>query len=165
MALVLFIFWIVLSGKLDLFHLGAGALAAAGVAYMTCYLYAMNPPVGPIGRHPFFAVPWLRLVLYLPWLTWQIIVASVQVAVVVLNPSMKIAPTLFRFRHELPHNLARAMLANSITLTPGTVTIDVHGDEFLVHALNQQSAEALQTSQPGDMKARVSALFARPTEQ
>ncbi len=159
LALVLFGFWGVLSGKLDLFHLAAGALSAAGIAYLSCRLYAVTPPVGPRGRHPFFTMPWLRLALYLPWLGWQIVAASVQVARIVLSPKMRITPLLFRFHHELPHNLARATLANSITLTPGTVTIDVRGDEYLVHALTGESAEALQGSRSGDMKSRVSSVF------
>ncbi len=157
--LVLFGFWVVLSGKLDLFHLAAGALSAAAIAYLSCRLYAVTPPVGPRGRHPFFTTAWLRLGLYLPWLSWQIVVASVQVARIVLSPKMKITPLLFRFHHELPHNLARATLANSITLTPGTVTIDVRGDEYLVHALSDEAAEALQGSGAGNMKNRVSSVF------
>ena len=159
LALVLFGFWIILSGKLDLFHLTAGALSAAGIAYLSCHLYAVSPPVGPRGRHPFFTMPWLRLALYLPWLSWEIVVASFQVARIVLSPKITVTPLLFRFNHRLPHNLARATLANSITLTPGTVTIDVRGDEFLVHALNEKAAEALQGSRPGNMKSRVSSVF------
>ena len=159
LALALFVFWIVLSGKLDLFHLAAGALSASGIAYLSCYLYALPPPVGPHGRHPFFTFPWVRIALYLPWLGWQIVAASIQVARIVLSPNMRITPRLFRFEHELPHNLARATLANSITLTPGTVTIDVRGDEFLVHALSNEAAEALQGSGAGNMKNRVSSVF------
>ena len=165
MALVLFVFWVVLSGKLDFFHIAAGVVGAGAVAYMTCYLYAMSPPIGPAGQHPFFRLPWLRLVAYFPWLSWQICVASVQVARIVLNPTIRITPTLVSIRHELPHNLARATLANSITLTPGTVTIDVRGDEYLVHALDRNSAETLEASLPGDMKARVSALFRGPADR
>jgi multicomponent Na+:H+ antiporter subunit E len=163
LAVVLLFFWIVLSGKLDFFHIAAGVVAAAAIAYMSCRLYALSPPVGAIGRHPFYTMPWIRLVLYIPWLGWQISVASIQVARIVLSPTVKISPTLFRFRHELPHNLARATLANSITLTPGTVTLDVRGDEFFVHALNRRVAEDLQSSRPGNMKARVSALFREVT--
>lgn len=159
LALVLFVFWIVLSGKLDLFHIGAGAVAACGIAFMSCRLYAANPPVGPRGRHPFFTMPWIRLLFYVPWLGGQIVVASVQVARIVLSPKLDIEPRMFRFEHELPHNLARAVLANSVTLTPGTVTIDVLGNEFFVHALTPDAAEALQSTRAGDMKARVSSLF------
>jgi multicomponent Na+:H+ antiporter subunit E len=159
LALALFVFWVVLSGKFDLFHLAAGALSATGIAYLSCYLYALPPPVGPHGRHPYFTFPWFRMAAYLPWLGWQIVAASFQVARIVLSPTLKITPRLFRFSHELPHNLARATLANSITLTPGTVTIDVRGDEYLVHALNDEAAEALQRTDAGNMKTRVSSIF------
>ena len=159
LALLLFAFWVVLSGKIDLFHLSAGALSSIGIAFLSCYLYAVEPYVGSPRQHPFYRVPWARVIAYLPWLAWQIVIASFQVALVVLSPRMNLVPRLFTFHHSLPHNLARATLANSITLTPGTVTIDVRGDEFLVHALNAEAAEGLEGSSPGDMKARVSAIF------
>ena len=98
--------------------------------------------------------------MYVPWLAWQIFLASVQVARIVLSPKMSLSPVVFRFEEKLPHNLARTTLANSITLTPGTVTLDVLGDEFVVHALNRESAEELQSAAPGDMKSRVGAVFA-----
>ena len=44
LAAILLVFWIVLSGKIDFFHIGAGVLGATGVSFMTCYLYTMNPP-------------------------------------------------------------------------------------------------------------------------
>jgi multicomponent Na+:H+ antiporter subunit E len=159
LAVVLFGFWIMLSGKLDLFHLAAGAASALGIAFLSCRLYAMAPPVGPGGRHPFYSMPWIRLCLYIPWLSWQILIAATQVARIVLSPKMSITPVVFTFDEKLPHNLARATLANSITLTPGTVTLDVRGDEFLVHALSGESAAALQSSHPTAMKSRVRNIF------
>lgn len=159
LAAILFVFWIILSGKIDWFHVGAGFFSAVAIAYMTCRLYSVSPPIGPYGRHPFFNMPWMRMALYFPWLARQIVVSSFRVAVLVLRPRMELAPRLFRFRHELPHNLARATLANSITLTPGTVTIDVRGDEFLVHALEGKSEDALRASEPGGMRFRVREFF------
>jgi len=159
LALMLFIFWVILSGKTDLVHLGAGALTALTTAYGTCRLYALPPSIVPEGKHPFRVMPWLRFLAYVPWLGWQIVVASVQVARVVLRPTLEIEPRLIRFRHELPHNLARTVLAHSITLTPGTVTLDVRGDEYLVHALTENAAAPLLGNKPNDMKQRISDVF------
>ena len=159
LAAILFAFWIILSGKLDLFHLGAGAIASIAIAYASCFLYAADPPVVKSGHHPFYGFPWLRFVAYLPWLVWQIVLAALQVAMVVLSPKMKLKPRLLRFERPLPHNMARTLLAHSITLTPGTVTIDVRGEEFLVHALNDDAADGLTKDEPGNMKERVHHVF------
>ena len=161
LAALLFVFWVILSGKIDFFHLAAGALSSAAIAVATCKLYALSPPVGPAGSHPFWTLPWTRLVTYVPWLATQIVVSSFQVAQIVLSPKMKIRPIIVRFDHPLPHNIARATLANSITLTPGTVTIDVRGNEYVVHALTDDAAEALLSAEPSpsNMKARVRTLF------
>lgn len=161
LALTLFAFWAVLSGKFDVLHLGLGAVSAVAVAVVTMRIYALEPWIGPRGRHPFAAFPWVRAARYLPWLFWQIAVASFQVAAIVLRPKMPIEPRMFRFHYPLPDTLARATLANSITLTPGTVTIDVLGDEYLVHALTNESAKALEEDSPSDMKSRVEAVFTR----
>ena len=161
LAMALFVFWVILSGKLDAFHLIAGAVSSAAIAVATCRLYALSPPIGPVGRHPFWTLPWMRLIGYGFWLAMQIVISSVQVAQIVLSPKMKIRPTVVRFDYPLPHNFARATLANSITLTPGTVTIDVRGDEYFIHALTDNAAEPLVSTEasPSNMKARIRELF------
>ncbi len=159
LAFLLYAFWIVLSGKLDVFHLSAGAVVSLSIAYVSCRLYTLEPPIGPRGRHPFAVVPWSRLVTYIPWLSAQIFLSTLQVTRLVLSPSMEIRPKLFTFTYPLPHGMARATLANSITLTPGTVTIDLDGDRYLVHALSEQAAQDLEGMSPGSMKERVGRLF------
>jgi multicomponent Na+:H+ antiporter subunit E len=155
----LFGFWVVLSGKLDAFHLGAGLVTSLAVGAISCRLFALEPFIGRAGRHPFATMPWMRIVLYLPWLFGQIIIASGQVARIVLSPKLTIRPVMFRFKQPLPNNIARTTLANSITLTPGTVTIDVLGDEYLVHALTDEARASLETDESGNMKQRVEAVF------
>jgi multicomponent Na+:H+ antiporter subunit E len=77
-----------------------------------------------------------------------------------LHPHMPISPRLVRFRIALPHTLARLTLASSITLTPGTVTLDVRDDEFVVHALTALSAQGLDPQAGGGaMQQRVAALY------
>jgi multicomponent Na+:H+ antiporter subunit E len=72
---------------------------------------------------------------------------------------MPISPRLVRFRIQLPHTLAKLTLATSITLTPGTVTIDVQDDEFLVHALTAQSASSVEDAAGESMQQRVATLY------
>lgn len=152
----LFLFWVVLSGKFDAAHLGAGLAAAAAIAATAGGLLQLPPAIGAVRGSTSAGVRWVRLLRYVAWLAWEVVVSAVQVASVVLHPRMPIAPRLLRFRADLPHTLARLTLANSITLTPGTVTLDVDADEFVVHALTRASAAALET---GRMRARVAALF------
>jgi multicomponent Na+:H+ antiporter subunit E len=75
------------------------------------------------------------LVRYMIWLVWNVIKANVEVAILILHPRMPIAPRLLTFRTTLKHPVAQVLVANSITLTPGTVTIDLSDQEYLVHAL------------------------------
>jgi multicomponent Na+:H+ antiporter subunit E len=160
LSLLLFALWVVLSEKFDLFHLGIGALSALCIALGTYRLLLLPPSIGARNMYPLAGFPWLRLPAYVLWLFWQIILSSIQVAVVVVHPKMPISPCLIRFRTTLPHTLARLTLATSITLTPGTITVDVEDDEFLVHALTQQGADALEPPEgEGAMQQRVDALY------
>ena len=93
--------------------------------------------------------------IFLPFMAAEIVISSVQVAVMVLHPRMPIQPRLIRFRTSLPHPLARLTLATSITLTPGTVTLDVVDDEFLVHALTGVSAQGVEAGKIRDWVSRI----------
>lgn len=100
----------------------------------------------------------LRWIGYAPWLLWQIIKANWQVARIILTPSLPIQPRLMRLEVSQESDLGKVVYANSITLTPGTVTLDVREDRFLVHALTQEAADSLDT---GEMDHKVSALEGR----
>ncbi len=158
MTFVLFLFWIVLSGKFDAFHLTLGFLSAAGVAFGTRRLGRLKPSIE--GLHAKTGTRWLS---YLPWLMWQIVLSAVQVAKVVFHPKLPIDPGMIKFRCDLPHSVAHLTLANSITLTPGTVTINVeHDEDYIVHALTKDAADSLVPAEgEGDMQTRVRRLFGR----
>jgi multicomponent Na+:H+ antiporter subunit E len=165
LAIVLFGLWVVLSGKFDALHLLLGAGSAVGVSLGTWRLLLLSPAIGPESVYPFAAGPWLRFLAYLPWLLWQIVLSSFQVAYAVLHPKMPIQPGFIRFRTVLPHPLAQLTLATSITLTPGTITIDVQDDEFVVHALTAAAAQSLDPPLGnGDMQRRVAAIYATPEQ-
>jgi multicomponent Na+:H+ antiporter subunit E len=121
--------WLVLSGHPTPLHLAQGVLAAALVAYLNRDLELLSASVrcGP------------RFLAYIPWLIKEIVVANVQVTRIVLHPRLPMDPAVVRFRTRLTGDLAVTTFANSITLTPGTVTIDVDEREFVVHALSLQT--------------------------
>ncbi len=97
------------------------------------------------------------LVLYAPWLIWQIVRANVAVARIILHPRLPIRPQVIRIRASQKTDLGRVIYANSITLTPGTVTIDLQGRDLTVHALTDEAARGLAT---GEMDRRVSSTEA-----
>lgn len=97
----------------------------------------------------------LRLLVYLPWLAGQVVLANLNVARRILTPSLPIAPRLLRVRAAQKTPLCQVIHGNSITLTPGTITLDLRGGELLVHALDEDSARGVEE---GGIDRRVSRL-------
>jgi multicomponent Na+:H+ antiporter subunit E len=152
--------WVVLSGKLDSpFYLTVGAVSSVLIAVVTRRLMEVDYEGQP--RHA-LSLPWWRLIPYIPWLLWQIVLSSLMVARQVLTPKMPIRPRLLRIHVELAGEVGYLTLANSITLTPGTVTIDREGADLLIHALSDEAAEGLLA---GDMQRRVAGLYGRRVER
>ncbi len=154
------LFWLLLSGHYDAFHIGAGIFSASLVTLMHVrinrYLYYQREIAGVRSLRYF------RLALYVPWLMWQIVLASLQVAYAVLHPRMPIDPSLVRFKTKLPNISARVILGNSITLTPGTYTLRIKGDEFLVHSLMSVSHSGIVD---GSLPGQVAKLYGdRPSD-
>ena len=106
-------------------------------------------------------VDWMlaaRSLLYVPWLLLEIVKSNLQVAGVILNPRLAIRPRLVRVKGSQKTELGQVIYANSITLTPGTITLDVRDGEFLVHALTEEAAAGVES---GNMDRRVTALEGR----
>lgn len=102
---------------------------------------------------------WLRFLRYLPWLFYQILLANLHMLYLVFHPRMRhlIDPRIIEFKSRLNKELALVTFANSITLTPGTITVYVSIDgNFKVHAIDRKSAQAL----PGRMQVKVGRAFA-----
>ena len=154
--LVLFILWLLLSGKYDLFHVLTGFFSACLVTIIHIrinrYLYYQKE----IAKE--HSLSYLRLLTFIPWLIWEIVIASLQVAYVVLHPRTPVNPSLIRFKTKLPNLAAKVILGNSITLTPGTLTISITGDEFLVHALTDAAHTSIVD---GSLPGRVARLYRR----
>ena len=148
---VMLAFWVIMSGMFDSFHLPLGVFACLLVAYFSHDLLFYGDPKS-WGRGIF------GILLYLPWLFWEIILANLQVAYVVLHPRMMdlLDPELVRFKTILKRPISKMTLAQSITLTPGTITIDIEDDEFLVYAMTRSAAESLPGS---SMERRIAAAL------
>ena len=107
-----------------------------------------------------YDMPWFRLLGYFPWLVWQIVLANIDVAKIILSPGLPIQPQLVSFRKNLPGPVAHLTLANSITLTPGTITIEMEGDKYLIHAINGSAAQSLAPEEgEGEMPQKVGVVF------
>ena len=154
--LVLFGLWLLLSGHYDFFHISMGLLSALIVTLVHIrinrYLYFHK------GIAKENTLRYTRLLYYVPWLIWQIVIASLQVAYVVLHPKTPINPSLVRFKTRLPNIAAKVILGNSITLTPGTLTIRIREDEFLVHALTDAASTSILD---GSLPTQVAKLYQR----
>lgn len=150
---ILLLFWVVLSGMFDAFHMTLGVLCCLMVTHFSHDLLFYGE-----GEHS-WGKSFLGLFAYLPWLFYQILLANLQVAYVVLHPNMKnmIDPHVIRFKTRLKRPISKVTFAQSITLTPGTITVSIQDDEFSVYALTRSASDSL----PGDMEARI----ARALEQ
>ena len=147
--LVCFILWLALSGSTAPLHLILGAGAAALVAWVNRGDELLS---GLLWRLP-------RMLLYAPWLLAEIVKANLQVARLVLDPRLPIDPVVVTFDTALTGPLARTTFANSITLTPGTITLDTEDSSFTVHAITR----AMSDVSGGSMERRVAAVFGQGT--
>ncbi len=146
--ILLFATWLLWSGHYTALLLGLGAASCALVAYL-CRRMGIIDAEG----HPVHLLG--GLLGYLPWLAWALIQANIDVARQILSPRLCISPRLFRVKASQKTHLGQVIYANSITLTPGTVAVNVEEGAIAVHALTRRAAEELMT---GEMDRRVTRL-------
>ena len=149
---VCFATWIVLSGRFDAFHLLLGAVSSIVVAAVSSDL--LFPEISSKAL-PKIVVGFIS---YIPWLLAQVFFANLHLLYLTFHPRMKelIDPQVITFQSRLKGDMALLIFANSITLTPGTVTIYVSIlKNFTVHAIDAKSAAAL----PGRMEDRIEKIF------
>ena len=144
----LFVFWLLLSGIYTPFLVLSGLAASIAVAAL-----AWRMEVADREGHPIHLI--LGAVAYWPWLVKEIVKSGWQVARIILAPGLPISPTLARFKPSQVSVVGLVTHANSITLTPGTLTVEADREEFLVHALTREGADGLAAS---EMDRRVSRL-------
>ncbi len=144
-AAVLFGFWLLLSGFYTPFMLGVGVLSVVAVVAFVWRMEVVDHEGHPVH------LGW-RAFVFFPWLMWQILKAGWQVSRIILTPSLPISPTLAPTRASQKTTVGMAAFANSITLTPGTISVETGDKEILVHALTE---EAMAELQGGEMNGRV----------
>jgi multicomponent Na+:H+ antiporter subunit E len=142
----LFAFWIVLSGHYTPMLVSVGLASA-----IICVLAAIRMRAADAEGHP-IEVFW-GTVTYFPWLIVEIAKSAWAVTKIILHPRLPISPTMTVVRASQRTRVGVATYANSITLTPGTITVGVDGNELTVHALARQGALDLEA---GGMDRRVS---------
>jgi len=102
---------------------------------------------------------WLFMLIYLPYFLFYCLRANLDVAVRVIHPDVPIRPGIVKVRTTLRSDMAKTFLANSITLTPGTLTIDIDGDDFYVHWINVHTDDAAR--QTAEICGRFEPLLRR----
>ena len=81
--------------------------------------------------------------MYILILFKEVLIANIQVAIIALSPKMAIQPHIVDYRSKLKGEMFLTILANSITLTPGTMSVDIVGSDFKIHCLNEKYAQSL----------------------
>ena len=145
---VLFGVWLLLSGHYTPLLISFGVGSCALSVYIAVRM--------DVADHEGVPLDWVgRFVLYLPWLMKEILVANVNVAKVILNPQLPISPIMVVFRSTQKSDLGRVLYANSITLTPGTITTGVEGDQLEIHSLTWGDVDGREED---EMDRRVSVV-------
>ncbi len=148
LGMFLYVLWLLLSGHFEPLLLGLGALSCLIVV-----IIALRMDVIDHESHPIHLTA--RLPLYWVWLLWEIVKANITVAKLVWHPALPICPTVVRVRASQQTELGQVIYANSITLTPGTVSLNLEDHHIDVHAITTELAADLQA---GDMDRRVTQI-------
>jgi len=147
-------FWLVMSGFFGIIHITLGILSVASVMFVNYKLKTVRfykDDMNDLGELRF-----ARAIFYFFWMFLQVLKAGIHVVGILLRPNMPVSTSIIKFKVDLPSAHAKMILGNSITLTPGTLTLDITGDEFIVHALDDYSFQGIQDD---SMPKQVLKLF------
>ncbi len=148
LSILLFAIWLIWSGHYTPLLLAFGVLSCLLVVFISHRMRIIDLEGHPI--HLLTGLP-----SYALWLAWALVQSNIDIARLVLNPRLPIAPRMIRVKASQKTHLGQAIYANSITLTPGTVTVDIEDGVIEVHALTEESARELLD---GEMDRRVTRL-------
>lgn len=146
--IVLLLVWLCLSGMFKTLLVALGVVSAGLVVW---FVHRMD--VIDHEGHPLHLT--LRAPFYWIWLMKEMVVSSISVAAKIVHPSLPIAPKLGEVPHRLTTDVYRAIYANSITLTPGTVCINIGENSATVHAFHAADLEALEAHHMADRVAEL----------
>ena len=136
-----FLLWIGLSWSLDWQHIVIGIVIAilSGIIFGENFIKDTNKVLNP--------KRWFWVIVYIPVFVWEMAKANFDVAYRVLNPRMPIKPGIVRVKTKLKSEMGKAILSNSITLTPGTFTVDIKGDILYIHCINVKYTDIERASE------------------
>lgn len=154
--LLLFAFWMALAGSLKTKFVIYGIITAATTVWL-CYPLLLVPNRDGSKKYFVFGVPIFKFISYTGWLMWQLVLANIDVLKATTSQELDIDPKVVRFYFRVDNPMAYVVLANSITLTPGTVTLSVDDEGlFEIHALTVGAAEGVLD---GSFQKKVADLF------
>jgi multicomponent Na+:H+ antiporter subunit E len=140
--------WAALSAQPAPMFVGLGVISVLLAVWLSARLRIISREASPYHRL-------VRLVVYLAWLLFEVAKANVAVIGRILSPGRAFNPDVVRLRASARSDFGRALFANSITLTPGTVTLDVEGDRLVVHALSREKASPASFEMMDHLAARA----------
>ena len=146
--ITLFIVWLLWSGHYGVLLIIFGVISCLIVLAITIKMKIADPEGQPMHLMG-------GLFFYWPWILWEIFKANIGVTRIILNPKLPISPNMIQVKASQKTALGKVIYANSITLTPGTVSVDVSDDTITVHALSHKNAEELLA---GEMDRRVTKM-------
>lgn len=144
-AVALFVLWLVLSASYNFIHVATGAVVASLVVWLS-----------PSGSSHVRRFSLMAALAYIPWLFVKMLKSGFHVCRLILDPALPIAPQLVHHKTNLSSDGEIVVLGNSITLTPGTITVEVAPGELIVHAIDAESHQDLSR---GVFDDRVSRMF------
>ena len=144
-AVGLCVLWLLLSGQNIALLLALGGLS---VLIVILTIFKMDKVDG----EPIALRPGLKFFRYLAWLAWQVVLSNIDVARRIWEPRLSIEPCWQKLDTKVSSPLEKTLYANSITLTPGTLTTDVSDDHFMIHSLTPKGIEDLRQ---GEMQRRI----------
>lgn len=148
-AVVLSIFWLLLSGFIEPLLLSFGAISVVIVLFILKRMDKVENEPGQIGTS-------IRLIRYTPWLIGQIFSSAIHVTKLIWGSPDKVSPAIAKINAKDVPASSRVLYANSITLTPGTLSVDLDENEVTVHALHRSSIDELKE---GQMEKKITGIW------
>ena len=142
-AILVFVFWLLLSGHFEPLLLVLGGISTLLTIYLSLRMNIIDQESIPVHHLA-------RIMRYFVFLAKEIVLANLDVIKRILTPGVSISPQIIELPAKQSSDLGKVIYANSITLTPGTVSLDLTGNKLKVHALSKEAAEDLLTERIAD---------------
>ena len=141
MFILFFLVWIIFNGAITVEITIFGLIISAAMYAFVCKFMDYN-----VKKDIAYGKRIFRILQYICVLVWEIVKANFAVIKLIISSRCELEPVLVRFKTDLKTRQARVILANSITLTPGTITVTLEGDEYVVHCLDKELAKGMNHS-------------------